>query len=385
LHPYWIRFLLHAWYFSVIVYWQIFSHCVLHKEFRSRVPKEMRLFLPILVLAAAASASAQISPPSAGELLLPVQSLASPSASLIPQSLTPPEDGSQQLLAFKDSDIKFSLPSLMDTLRDHRHEGWVLAAYPDPNTRRPLIGAGFSLDVQATLHPQRDPLNPHPFVEPSSAQLWQAAGLAPDRLQQILDQFERDSSKWTTKQYRRKVIRHTLTPQLTEEEGTRLLRISAIQAVYNAKAYCRGFDQLTGPQQMALSQLVFQMGTNLEEFVEFLGALNDENGARELPHLDGYIETDVEHWRTVQRTLIDSQWARRYTVRAATVIALFDPDYNQGPVAAEQRVEAILRPPVEYRPKSRPTATLRVASYSRRSARTHGKKVVHSQVKRKLT
>ena len=177
----------------------------------------------------------------------------------------------------------------MDILRDHQHEGWVLAAYPDPNTRRPLIGAGFSLDVQATEHPQQDPLNPHPFVEPSSAQLWQAAGLAPERLQQILEQFDRDSTRWTAKQYRSKVLRHTLTPELTEEEATRLLRISAIQAVYNAKAYCRGFDQLTASQQMAVSQLVFQMGTNLEEFVEFLGALNDENGARELPRLDGYL------------------------------------------------------------------------------------------------
>ena len=117
----------------------------------------------------------------------------------------------------------------------------------------------------------------------------------------------------------------------------------------------------------------------------FLAALNDENGARELPRLDGYLETEPEHWRTVQRTLIDSQWARRYTIRAATVIAMFDPDYNQAPSAAEQRVEAVLRPPVEYRTKSRPTATLRVASYSKRSARTHGKKVVHSQAKRKLT
>ena len=80
-----------------------------------------------------------------------------------------PGDGSQQLLNFKDSDIKFSLHSLMEILRDHQHEGWVLAAYPDPNTGRPLIGAGFSLDVQATEHPQLDPLNPHPFVEPSSA------------------------------------------------------------------------------------------------------------------------------------------------------------------------------------------------------------------------
>src|ERR1700743_3742421 len=231
----------------------------------------MRSFLPLLVFAAV-SASAQLPPPSVGELLLPTQSPVSPSY---------PENGAQALLDFRNSDIKFSMDRLMDVLRDHQHEGWVLAAYPDPNTRRPLIGAGFSLDVQSTPHPQADPLNPHVFVEPSSAQLWQAAGLAPERLQQILDQFQRDANRWTAKQYRRKVIRRTLTPQLTEEEATRLLRISAIQAVYNAKGYCRCFDRLTGPQQMALTQLVFQMGTNLQAFVEFLGALNDENSVRE--------------------------------------------------------------------------------------------------------
>ena len=336
----------------------------------------MRLFFPILVLGLAASASAQLLP-AAQELSLPRLSWASPSATL--------GDGSQALLEFRDSDIKFDLRGLMETLRDHQHEGWVLAAYPDPNTRRPLIGAGFSLDVQAADHPQTDPLNPHPFVEPSSAQLWQAAGLAPERLQQILDQFDRDSRRWTAKQYRRWVIRHTLTPQLTEEEAMRLLRISAIQAVYNAHAYCRNFDQLTASQQMALSQLVFQMGTNLEQFVEFLNAVNDQNGARELAQLNGYMESDAQHWRTVQRTLMDSQWARRYTVRASTVIAMFDPDYDHEPAAAEQRVEAILRPPAEYRPKSRSTATLRVASYSRRPVKNHGKKSAHLPVKRKLT
>jgi hypothetical protein len=334
----------------------------------------MRLLLPLLVLAVAGSASAQISSEAAPELLLPPQWLQPSSA--------PSPDGVGQLLDFRDSDIKFNLRSLMEILRDHRHEGWVLAAYPDPNTGRPLIGAGFSLDVLATVHPQRDPLNPHPFIEPSSAQLWQGAGLAPDRLQQILDQFERNSNAWTTKQYRRKVVRQRLTPQLTEEEATQLLRISAIQAVYNAKAYCRGFDSLTGSQQMALSQLVFQMGINLEQFVEFLGALNDENGARELPQLNGFIETNEQHWQTVQRTLIESQWARRYSGRASTVIAMFDPQYNLEPVAAEQRVEAVLRPPAEYRPKTRPTATLRLASYSKRSSK-HGKK--HPQAKRKLT
>ena len=41
------------------------------------------------------------------------------------------------------------------------------------------------------------------------------------------------------------------------------------------RAYCRVFDQLTASQQMALSQLVFQMGVNLEEFTQFLSAIND--------------------------------------------------------------------------------------------------------------
>jgi len=90
---------------------------------------------------------------------------------------------------FHHSDVKFELSTLMDTLRDRGHEGWVLAAYPDPKTGKPLIGAGFSLDLPEREHPQTDPLNPHPFLEPSSADLWQAAGLEPARLDAILDQF----------------------------------------------------------------------------------------------------------------------------------------------------------------------------------------------------
>ena len=75
----------------------------------------------------------------------------------------------EPLLQFKDSEVKFALTELMDILRDNKHEGWVLVAYPDPGTHRPLIGAGFSLDLPEREHLQRDPLNPHPFLEPSSA------------------------------------------------------------------------------------------------------------------------------------------------------------------------------------------------------------------------
>jgi type II secretory pathway component PulL len=95
--------------------------------------------------------------------------------------------------------------------------------------------------------------------------------------------------------YRRKIRVNTLEPELTEEEAMRLLRISSIQAIYNAKAYCRNFDQLTASQQMALSQLVFQMGVNLEEFVHFLSALNGDTSYRDLSQPDERIETAAEH------------------------------------------------------------------------------------------
>ena len=159
------------------------------------VSRQQLWFSALTLALTVTAAAAQTLLPSYGPGLT-VQSLASPNTTFASLNIEPPAgDNAQLLLDFKDSDIKFNLQSLMEILRDHKHEGWVLAAYPDPNTNRPLIGAGFSLDVEATPHPQRDPLNPHPFVEPSSAELWQAAGLPPDRLQQILADFERDQAR----------------------------------------------------------------------------------------------------------------------------------------------------------------------------------------------
>jgi GH24 family phage-related lysozyme (muramidase) len=255
------------------------------------------------------------------------------------------------LFDFKESEIKFQLSTLMNTLRDSRHEGWVLAAYPDPKTSRPLIGAGFGLDVMATEHIQRDPLNPHPFLEPSTAQLWQAAGLDSEKLQTILDQYDRELKAWRKKNLRKKIRTHALSPELTEEEATRLLRISVIQATYNARAYCREFDQLTAPQQMALSQLVFQMGTNLEEFTQFLSAINDATSDPDSAQPVSNAEAEAERWKAVQTTLIQSQWARRYSSRAVAVIAMFDPNYDNDPRAAERKVQATLRPPAHHRKK----------------------------------
>lgn len=284
----------------------------------------------------------------------------------------------QQLLNFSDSEVKFDLQSLMDTLRDRRHEGWVLAAYPDPKTTRPLIGAGFSLDLPEREHVQRDPLNPHPFLEPSSAELWQAAGLEKERLQKILNQYDENLATWNKRRYRRKI--GVLSPQITDEEATSLLRVSAIQSIYNAKAYCRNFDRLTESQQIALSQLVYQMGVNLEEFDQFLSLMNDNSGtAAEMQTSD---EADAQHWKSVQQTLIQSQWARHYRVRAVSVIAMFDPQYLNNPRAAEQQVGAILHPAVVHQRRRRSASSLRVASYKGHSGGAPRKKKSRAQNKR---
>ncbi|MGA7463199.1 MAG: hypothetical protein WBW69_23390 [Candidatus Korobacteraceae bacterium] len=317
-----------------------------------------------LGLAAAIAAHAQTAPSSASTPSTPPPSLsvvAVPNQAVLPPAPNP----MQPLLDFRDSDIKFNLGELMSNLRDSRHEGWVLAAYPDPKTSRPLIGAGFSLDVPEREHPQTDPFNPNLFLEPSSAQLWQAAGLDPARLQTILDQFDDDLAAWKKRNFQRKARTQTLTPQLTEEEATQLLRISAIQAVHNAHAYCRGFDNMTGYQQMALSQLVFQMGVNLEEFTHFLSAINSDPAYRDAALAPSETETDAQHWKNVQSMLIQSDWARRYSTRAVAVIAMFDADYENNPAAAERRVRAQVHP---YHSHRRRAATLKTASAHKKSA-----------------
>jgi len=331
-----------------------------------------RSFLPLLatvLFAAGAYSSAQaeeFNDPPQGASSVPIDAKLQLSAPTSPYA-----QPVQQLLDFKDSDIKFNLQTLMDILRDNRHEGWVLAAYPDPKTGQPLIGAGLSLDLPERPHFQRDSLNPHPFVEPSSAQLWQAAGLKPEELDRILSEFHDHLAAWDKKGFRKRI--KTLSPQITEEDASQLLRIFAVQAVYNAKAYCRNFDELTGSQQMALTQLVYQMGVNLEEFNLFLNLINNRMGAP-LPVEMPSSESQSQNWKAIQLSLMQSQWARLYRTRAVAVIAQLDPKYDESPVTAEHSIAAVLHPPVARRHKGKGAASLRNASLTGHStARSHRK------------
>lgn len=292
----------------------------------------------------------------------------------------------EELRSFRASDVKFDLSDLTETLRDRRHEGWVLAAYPDPKTAQPLIGAGVSLDLPAREHLQTDPLNPHDFIEPSSAELWQAAGLDPRRLDTILSDFNHRLGAWSKKGFRRKIA--TLSPQITDEEAEQLLRVSVIQAIYNAKGYCHDFDRLTASQQMALSQLVYQMGVNLAEFSQFLDlinhyaeslAVNEAAATTAGPVVAGAAQlartafaTEADYWKAVQKSLVESQWARLYRMRAVSVIAMLDPTYVNGPGVAEQRVGAMLRPAVAHR---RAGARAVSVPHTRRGAATRNAKM----------
>jgi len=264
------------------------------------------------------------------------------------------------LMEFKASDAKFKVDDLMDILRDKRHEGWVLAAYPDPKTAQPLIGAGFSLDLPEREHVQRDPLNPHLFLEPSSADLWLAAGLDPAKLQRILEEFYARRDEWSRRTFRRQIYK--LDPQITDDEADALLRIGIVQSIDNAKAYCRNFDRLSASQQMAMTQLVYQMGVNLEEFSSFLTLLNQDNGNG--ADTAALANADAEYWRNVQLSLVHSQWARLYRARATAVIAMLDPQYGDDPAGAEHSIGVILHPARRHASH----ATVRTAGYTRHRA-----------------
>lgn len=331
------------------------------------------VLFPILALPAA-SQTAALAPESVKSQLQP-SAAAGPSPEQSVQLNSAPAVSSnavEQLLAFKDSDIKFNLRDLMEILSDRRHEGWVLAAYPDPKTAQPLIGAGFSLDLPAREHPQPDPLNPHPFLEPSSAELWQAAGLDSKKLHDLLDEFNARLNVWDKKGFRKRI--KILEPQITDEDAELLLRVGIIQAIYNAKGYCRDFDQLSASQQMAMTQLVYQMGVNLQEFSQFLSLINNYSVSAESnaeTRVQSAFAADAGYWKSVQQSLAQSQWARLYRARAVAVIAMLDPQYTDEPRTAERRVGAMLRPVVVHRRAGHSAGARQVAAHTGRSAKSH--------------
>jgi len=143
--------------------------------------------------------------------------------------------------------------------------------------------------------PTARPAQSHAFIEPSSAQLWQAAGLDPEKLQTILEQYDRDLDAWKKKNFRRKIRTHELSPSSLPKRPPSYFA-SLPYKLLQRPGLLRMFDQLTASQQMALSQLVFQMGVNLEEFTQFLSVVNDLS-YRDSAQLRNNAGWELEHWK----------------------------------------------------------------------------------------
>jgi len=122
----------------------------------------------------------------------------------------------------RDSDIKFNLRSLMSTLRDTSTK---LGAgrLSDPK-QPPANWRWFQPRSSVREHPQTI-RSIHSFLEPSSAQLWQAAG-STLRAFRPYQQFDQDLAAWSKRKFPAQDPNHDLTPDLT---GTKhaTLRISA--------------------------------------------------------------------------------------------------------------------------------------------------------------
>ncbi len=76
----------------------------------------------------------------------------------------------------------------------------------------------------------------------------------------------------------------------------------------------------------------------------------------------------------MQSTLIQSQWARRYTSRAVSVIAMFDPDYAQNPQEAERKVLAQIRPKATHHRKKARVRSAKADGNDAHAAKITGQK-----------
>jgi hypothetical protein len=97
-------------------------------------------------------------------------------------------------------------------------------------------------------------------------------------------------------------------------------------------------------------------------------ALNDTS-YRDPSQSGSTAEAEAAHWKTVQNMLIQSDWARRYSTRAISVIAMFDPDYIENPKGAEREVQATLHP---HRHKKSHKKSVSAEGQTNRADRTSG-------------
>jgi hypothetical protein len=100
------------------------------------------------------------------------------------------------------------------------------------------------------------------------------------------------------------------------------------------------------------------------------------------------MATDTDYWKSVQQSLVQSQWARLYRVRAVSVIAMLDPQYQDEPSTAEHRIALLLHPAVVHQRRGHTVATTRrvsahsSAAHSGHSSQASRRSKLHQRTKR---
>lgn len=276
-----------------------------------------------------------------------VASAPAAAASAAEEPAKPPTPPRQEEPLFSDVDkyLKFDVRELAEQLRSKKHEDWRLVAYTDPahKAEAPIydIGAGFnmSIPVDKVRGEEGDLYQHHRVrVEPSSKKLWTSAGLSAEQFDGTIKKVQERVAKFGH-DYRKNfplfkaLHEDPAQHDISEADAEKLLMISIRHAAHNAMGYAKDFPTMTKHQQMAMTAIVYQIGSNLEQFEKTLTAMNNNDKLDRLRASGAspkeIAKAEKSHWQNVAALFSQSDWARKHKGRAARVLAWLNPEYGQ--------------------------------------------------------
>lgn len=276
----------------------------------------------------------------------PAEAASAPaSAASAPAEAASAPVNAEPLFADVDKQIKFKVEELAEHLRSKKHEDWRLVAYTDPahKPEAPIydIGAGFNMSIPTDKKrgEEGDLYKFHSIrLEPSSRSLWRAAGLSEEKFDATVARVQ-ERIKLFGHDYRKNFPQFKALNEdpahhdISEAEAENLLKISIRHAAHNAMAYAKDFPSMTKYQQMGMTAIVYQIGSNLEQFEKTLTAMNNNDKLDRLKASGApakeIAREEKTHWQNVAKLFSQSDWARKHKARAARVLAWLDPEYGQ--------------------------------------------------------
>ena len=248
----------------------------------------------------------------AGSAAATQEQLNAPAPPPVAPRLIPPEEKVAKLFPLTPEEEKL-LPALKKIIRDN--EGFYPFSYRDPKNF-PVVGAAFNLDTEEMIYPEDGAFrfNGRMRKDPSADQLIEAAGANIDA------DLLRESAKkhYTVKM--KLMGSGMLDPpegsRISEQDGEKLLDISARQALHNGGAYFRHWHSFTDGQKLAFADMIYQIGTRLPGFKNMLAAANGE------------APLTAQNWKIIREHAQNSEWHQTYTTRAQQAVAMMDPKHK---------------------------------------------------------